>query len=216
MRPSRRRLTEQGADLAARNERLIAERDAALEEASAHKAAAETSSRLYVEADEKYVDTCLVNEALTTDLTKARERLAEYGGRRTVAEVLEEHDVHRKALADALGEQKRHLNWDALIGEVGSLAGDLAATRRELAAVRKVEGSLARQIHEMAQPVEPSDEEVDAAQLRLELDQAEARVTHLEKELDNALGMPASGILTSAQWQPGYQDPKPDTKASAS
>lgn len=45
---------------------------------------------------------------------------------------------------------------------------------------------------------------------------AEKRVKHLEKELDNALGMPASGILTSAPWQPGYQDPKPDTKAVSS
>lgn len=94
------------------------------------------------------------------------------------------------------------------------LTEDLAAVRRELAAVRKVEESLARQIHEMAQPVEPSDEEVDAAQLRLELDQAEARVKHLEKELDNALGMAAGGILASAPWQPGYQDPKPDKAVS--
>lgn len=85
----------------------------------------------------------------------------------------------------------------------------------ELAAVRKVEESLARQIHEMAQPVEPSDEEVDAAQLRLELDQAEARVKHLEKELDNALGMPPGGILNSAPWQPGYQDPKPDKQVAS-
>lgn len=126
MRPSRRRLTEQGADLTARNERLIAERDDALEEASAYKTAAETSSRLFKETDEKYVDVCIVNELLTADLTAARERLAEYGGRRTVPEVLEEYDVHRKALADALGEQKRHLGWDALIGEVGGLAASVA------------------------------------------------------------------------------------------
>lgn len=148
MRPSRRRLTEQGADLAARVERLLAERDEAREEASAHKAAAETSSRLFVETDEKYVDVRLANQRLTKEL---------------------------------------------------------AATRRELAAVRKVEESLARQIHEMAQPVEPSDEEVDAAQLRLELDAERSRVAHLEKELDNACGMPPGGILNSAPWQPGYQ-----------
>lgn len=89
MRPSRRRLTEQGADLAARVERLVAERDDALEEASAAKHAARTGARQYVDADE-------------------------------------EHDVHRKALADALGKQKRHLGWDALIGEVGGLAASVA------------------------------------------------------------------------------------------
>jgi hypothetical protein len=126
------------------------------------------------------------------------------------------------------------------------LTEDLAAIRRELTAVKKVEESLARQIHEMAQPVEPSDEEVDAAQLRLELDaersrasqlqqrldaaalepadgewrgrarRAEARVKHLEKELDNACGMPPGGLLDSAPWQPGYQAPTPNTKASTS
>ena len=77
MRPSRRRLTEQGADLAARVERLVAERDAALEEASAHKVAAETSSRLFVEVDEKYVDVCIVKERLTEDLAANRRELAD-------------------------------------------------------------------------------------------------------------------------------------------
>jgi hypothetical protein len=85
------------------------------------------------------------------------------------------------------------------------LTEDLAAVRRELADVRRVEESLARQIHEMAQPVEPSDEEVDAAQLRLELDAERSRADHLQKELDNALGMPAGGLLDSGPYQPGYQ-----------
>ena len=125
------------------------------------------------------------------------------------------------------------------------LTEDLAAARRELADVRKVEESLARQIHEMAQPVEPSDEEVDAVQLRLELDaersradqlqqrldaaarepadgewrgrarRAEKDVERLRKELDNACGRPPGGLLDSAVWQPGYVAPKPDTKAAS-
>lgn len=95
------------------------------------------------------------------------------------------------------------------------LTKDLAAVRRELAAVRKVEESLARQIHEMTQPVEPSDEEVDAAQLRLELDAERRRADRLQKELDNALGLPARGILNSAPWQPGYADPKLTPKAAS-
>jgi hypothetical protein len=94
------------------------------------------------------------------------------------------------------------------------LTEDLATTRRELADVRKVEESLARQIHEMAQPVEPSDEEVDAAQLRLELDAERSRADHLQKELDNALGMPPGGILNSGPWQPGYEAQKPDKAVS--
>ena len=139
-----RRLEAELEAVRADRERIRGERNQFEQDRNTHKTAAETSSRLYLEADEKYVNVC-----------------------------------------------------------------------RELAAVRKVEESLARQIHEMAQPVEPSDEEVDAAQLRLELDQAEARVKHLEKELDNALGMPPGGILTSAPWQPGYQDPKPDKQVAS-
>ena len=95
------------------------------------------------------------------------------------------------------------------------LTEDLAATRRELAAVRKVEESLARQIHEMAQPVEPSDEEVDAAQLRLELDAERHRADHLQKELDNACGMPPGGILNSGPRQPGYVEPTPNKAVSS-
>lgn len=205
MRPSRRRLTEQGADLAARLERLLAERDEAREEARAHKAAAETSSRLFVETDEKYVDTCIVNERLTTDLTKARERLAEYGGRRTVGEVLEEHDVHRKALADALGDQQRHLNWEQLIGEVGRLAES---------AIEQMAGHVkekARADELQAQLDDAARMPADGANVQLERRVAELRkrVKHLEKELDNACGMPPGGILNSAPWQPGYKAVSP-------
>ena len=221
-----RRLRAEVAAVTADRERIRSERDEFEENCNAAQAAAKTAARQFADTDEKYVDTCIVNERLTSDLTAARERLAEYGGRRTVGEVLEEHDVHRKALADALGDQKRHLNWEQLIGEVGRLAesaieqmaghvkekaradelqAQLDDAARELAAVRKVEESLARQIHEMAQPVEPSDEEVDAAQLRLELDAERHRADHLQKELDNACGMPPGGILNSAPWQPGYK-----------
>lgn len=167
---SDRRHREELAAARAEADRLRTERDAALEDTSAAKAAAKTAACLFKEADEKYVDVCIVNELLTTDLTAAREKLAEFDGRRTVAGVLEEYDVHRKALADALGEQKRHLGWDALIGEVGGLAGVVAGLQK--------------------------------------------RVAHLEKELDNACGMPPDGLLDSAPWQPGYKAPIPDTKAS--
>lgn len=205
---TRRLRAEVAAARAADADRLRAERDAALKDASAHKAAAETSARLYVEADEKYVDTCIVNETLTTDLTKAREKLAEYGGRRTVAEVLEEHDVHRKALADALGEGKRHLGWDALIGEAGGLAGTVTDLRADCE-VLKERADRHQQL--LAEGNREADGEWKGRARR-----AEARVTHLERELDNALGMPPGGLLDSARWQPGYQDPKPGTKASTS
>jgi len=41
------------------------------------------------------------------------------------------------------------------------------------------------------------------------------RANHLQKELDNALGLPAGGPLSSAPWQPGYEAPKPDGAVSS-
>lgn len=109
-----RRLRAEVAAAKAETNRLRDERDAAVEEASAYQASAETAARQFVEVDEKYTDTCIVNELLTADLAKAKGKLAEYEGRRTVGEVLEEHDVHRKALAEAL-HAGLHLNWAQLI-----------------------------------------------------------------------------------------------------
>lgn len=157
MRPSRRRLTEQVADLAARNERLVAERDAALEEASAYKASAETSSRLYLEADEKYVDVCRelaavrkVEESLARQIHEMAQPVEPSDAEIDAAnEVLEEHDVHRKALADALGDGKRDLGWDALIGEVGGLAGSVAdLTQRLLASEERARTAKQHADHE--------------------------------------------------------------------
>jgi hypothetical protein len=56
--------------------------------------------------------------AANTRLNGRIKALAGQGKTRTASEVLVEHDVHRKAVADALGDQKRHLNWDQLITEV--------------------------------------------------------------------------------------------------
>lgn len=71
------------------------------------------------------------NTKLDAELAAAHKRLAAYGGRRSVPDVLEEHDVHRKALADALGDQRRHLNWDQLIADVVRLHKAAAAWRAD-------------------------------------------------------------------------------------
>jgi chromosome segregation ATPase len=94
--------------------RLVAERDQLVKDLAATEAELAGVS-------EKYTDTAIVNDCLTEDLSQARAKLAEYSSRRTTAEVLEEHDVHRKALADALGDQNRHMNWDQLIAETTRL-----------------------------------------------------------------------------------------------
>jgi chromosome segregation ATPase len=56
----------------------------------------------------------------------------------------------------------------------------------------------------------------EAAKARAEAKRDRKRVAHLEKELDNACGTPPGGLLDSAPWQPGYQAPTPNTKASTS
>jgi chromosome segregation ATPase len=136
---------------------------------------------------EKYTDTAIVNDCLTEDLSKARARLAEHHGRRTVAEVLEEHDVHRKALADALGDQNRHMNWDQLIAEVAGWVKAANAWMADCEAERKRADSL--------------EQHGEVGRLR-------RRVARLEKQYDDAVGLKDSGIEDSSRWQPGYKDPK--------
>lgn len=139
------------------------------------------------DVSEKHTDTAIVNECLTEDLTKAREQIAEYGGRRTVADVLEEHDVHRKALADALGDQNRHMNWDQLIAEVAGWVKAANAWMADCAAEKKRADSLCQH------------SEVGRLQRRLDL---------LQKRYDDAVGLKPGGIADSSCWQPGYKDSK--------
>ncbi|WP_393075110.1 hypothetical protein [Streptomyces sp. LN704] len=86
--------------LAADRDRIRGERNQFAADRDAYRAAAQTAAGQFTEADGQ--------------LAAARARLSEYGGRRTASDVLVEHDVHRKALADALGEGW-HLNWDQLL-----------------------------------------------------------------------------------------------------
>ncbi|MFK0140659.1 hypothetical protein [Streptomyces murinus] len=87
--------------------------------------------------EELYAGASIVNTCVTEELAAARNRIAEYGVRRTVSDVLVEHDVHRKALADALGDQKYHLNWDQLIAEVARLNAAAEAWMADHAAEKK-------------------------------------------------------------------------------
>lgn len=83
--------------------------------------------------------------ATANDLAAARKRLAVYGHpqRLTVSDVLEQHDVHRKALADALGPQKWHLNWEQLLTEVACvLAGDRKEAAEQKAVIERLTGQL--------------------------------------------------------------------------
>lgn len=112
----------------------------------------------------------IVNDCLTEDLNAAKERLAQYGVRRTVSDVLEEHDVHRKVLAEAI-HAGLHLNWQQLIE----------------AARGTYEGAVEWQ----------SDYEAE-----------KKRADHLQRRLDEAVGLKPGRIEDSSRWQPGYRDPK--------
>ena len=95
---------------------------------------------------------------------------------------------------------------------IACLERDLAEARTKLAASQDAESALARQIHAMAQPVEPTDEEVDEInRLIRERDSEKRRADRLQKELDDATFLPAGKVENSVRWQPGYQDPKQDT-----
>jgi hypothetical protein len=53
----------------------------------------------------------------------------------------------------------------------------------------------------------------EAAKARAVAKRERKRADGLQRRLDGAVGLPAGGPLSSAIWQPGYEQPKPDTKA---
>jgi chromosome segregation ATPase len=110
----------------------------------------------------RLTDKDTANQRLSDDNTELQRRLSVYGTKaRTVPDVLEEHDVHRKALADALGEQKWHLNWDQLIAEVAGLQRACVAWKAEVA------GERARADQLVIDLTEASSEEIAAWEARV-------------------------------------------------
>ncbi|MFM9616778.1 hypothetical protein ACKI14_02310 [Streptomyces turgidiscabies] len=122
----------------------------------------------------------------------------EIEARRTITRQHAELDAANARLAGrnkALGErlaEAQVVNWF-----------DPAAAKRTAARIASLQKAAAKGREE-------------AAMERAEARRARKRADHLQKELDNALGMPANGLLDSAIWQPGYQAPKPDAGVSAS
>ena len=89
------------------------------------------------------------------------------------------------------------------------LTEELATARARLAASMDAESALAQQIHEMAQPVEPTDAELDdITRLTRELDSEKRRADRLQKQYDDAVGLGGGRIEDSRRWQPGYKAPE--------
>ncbi len=90
------------------------------------------------------------------------------------------------------------------------LTEDLVKVREQLAETQQVESALARQIHERAQPGDPDDAYLDdITRLTNERDSEKKRADHLQRELDNALGLGGRRVEYSSRWQPGYKAPAP-------
>jgi hypothetical protein len=113
------------------------------------------------------------------DLATAREQLT------TTVDPAEEHEVHRKALADALGEQKRHLNWDQLIAEVVRLNTAAEAWMADHAAEKQRADELAAGL------IEASEEEIKAWEARVAAHWAwRPPVDREQRPVDGASGRP--------------------------
>lgn len=180
----------------ARYEQVVDQRDEAVKEAADHV--------------EKIAELCGDINGLREELAAARKRLAAYNNRRTVSDVLEEHDVHRKALADALGQQKRHLNWKQLIAEVERLGGVCEAwmadhkSERDRADRAEAELAAARK-----QGVDGA-----AAEWRAQARREKKRADQLQKQYDDAVGMNTGrgdrGLHGSEHWKPPIAlEPRP-------
>lgn len=82
------------------------------------------------------------------------------------------------------------------------LTKDLVKAAEDLAASRRVEAGLARQLHAMAQPVEPTDEHMDELnRLLAELHAEKQRADHLQQRLDQVLGLDDAAVALGASWQ---------------
>lgn len=100
------------------------------------------------------------------------------------------------------------------------LTEDLTKAREQLAASMAAESALAMQIHEMAQPVEPTDDELDTLnRLIRERDSEKVRADRLQKQYDDAAGLTALrgdiGLTDSEHWKPPISlDVRPKGAAS--
>ncbi len=140
---------------------------------------------------------------LTTSRT-ARARIRARDER--IGELLQQRDDARRE-RDAFkyaAEQAAEKYTDTAIVN-NCLTEDLTKVRKELAETQQVESALARQIHDMAQPVDPDD----ITRLTRERDSEKKRADHLQRELDNALGRGGRRVEDSSRWQPGYKAPAP-------
>lgn len=157
----------------------------------------------------------IVNACLTEELATLKEQLAAFDGRRTVAEVLEEHEAHRQAIADAIGYQDPHLTWErltAVVAHVAKVAAEWQADhkvekdRADLAEARLKDA--ARETDRLnAELAEAREEGGDksVAHWSAEARREKKRADRLQKQYDDAVGLTGARPQDSSRWQPGYK-----------
>ncbi|MEU3283203.1 hypothetical protein [Streptomyces antibioticus] len=163
--------------LEADRERLRGERDQFLKDRNSFKYAAESAARQFTEAD-------ATNRRLAGRVLELNVRLSAYA----------ESDP------DYVACLERRIA--CLQQGVARYLPALWKVRKELAKSTEVEGALARQIHELAQPVEPTDDEMDSInRLIRERDSEKKRADHLQKRLDQATGLDSAPVAAGVGWQ---------------
>lgn len=164
-------------------------------------------------------------DAVTADRERIRGERNQFAKDRDTARYNREQILRQLA-----GEEAANVRLHGRILELGRRNSELtesdpkyaAQLERRVARLRKVIARLYAGGHaeklradRLQKRLDDAAREAADGEWRGRARRAEKRVAHLEKELDNALGMPASGIMTSAPWQPGYQDPKPDKQVAS-
>lgn len=154
-------------------------------------------------AAEELTAVSIVNERLTEDLAK------------TKAQVLEEHEAHRQAIADAIGYQDPHLTWDrltAVVAHVAKVAGEWQADhkvekdRADLLAAQLNDAG--RENGRLQVELRGAHEQVTSgavAELRAQARREQKRADQLQKQYDEAVGLVGNRPKDSRHWQPGYK-----------
>lgn len=135
----------------------------------------------------------------------------------TVARLAAERDQLAKDLAaseaELAGASEKYTDT-AIVNDL--LTEELVEVRAKLAESMAVEGSLAAQIHVLVGHDLPPEVGLNPmADVIRERDAESKRADRLQRQLDEAVGLPPGRVEDSSRWQPGYQQPQP-TKESAS
>ncbi|ELP67633.1 hypothetical protein STRTUCAR8_08628 [Streptomyces turgidiscabies Car8] len=143
-------------------------------------------------------------DAVKADRERIRGERTQFAKDRDTARFNREQILRQLAEADATNRRVHDRNL-----ELGRRISELTESDPEYAA------QLESQVAELQQRLDDAAREAADGEWRGRARRAEKRADHLQKELDNALGMPPGGVLSSASWQPANQLPKQDKAVSS-